>query len=59
MCLRSLYEDMSQDITASLEAEYEPAHEETDEQIVVGTSCPETLSVQPACMNSADDELQF
>ncbi|WP_168216197.1 hypothetical protein [Halorussus halobius] len=50
---------MSQDITASLEAEYEPEHDETDEQIVVGTSCPESLSVQPACMNSPDDELQF
>ncbi len=59
MRLRYVCANMSQDITASLEAEYEPEHDETDEQIVVGTSCPESLSVQPACMNSPDDELQF
>jgi hypothetical protein len=50
---------MSQDITASLEAEYEPAHDETDERTVVGVSCPETLSVEPVCMNSPDDEMEF
>lgn len=50
---------MSQDITASLEAEYEPAHEETDERVVIGVSCPETLSVEPVCMDSGDDEMRF
>jgi len=50
---------MSHDITASLETEYEPAHEETDEQIVVGsTGCH--ISDKPLCESTGDDvEMEF
>jgi hypothetical protein len=50
---------MSQDITASLEAEYEPAHEETDERVVIGNSgC--AISDKPLCGSTGEDvEMEF
>lgn len=49
---------MSRDITESLEAAYEPDHEETDERVVIGsTGC--YISDKPVCMDSDDDEMRF
>lgn len=50
---------MSRDITASLEAAYEPDHDETDEKVVIGTTnC--YLSTKPLCGSSGDDtEMRF
>jgi hypothetical protein len=50
---------MSRDITASLEAEYEPAHHETDDRAVIGESdCRQ--SQDPVCSSTGgDDEMQF
>lgn len=61
MCLLLECMSMSHDITASLEAEYEPAHEEVDDEVVIGsTGCFGGVSDEPFCSASGDDtEMQF
>lgn len=50
---------MSRDITASLEAEYEPAHTRTDKRTVVGSTCS-TISDEPVCSSPGEDkEMRF
>ncbi|WP_166035526.1 hypothetical protein [Halorussus pelagicus] len=50
---------MSRSITTSLEAEYEPSHDETDDRAVIGsTGC--YISDKPVCIGSGkDDEMEF
>lgn len=50
---------MSRDVTASLEAEYEPNHHETDDRTVIGRSdCH--ISDDPVCSSPGDDnEMRF
>lgn len=50
---------MSRDIAESLESEYEPTHDETDDRAVIGDSnC--YLSTDPVCSSSGeDDEMEF
>jgi hypothetical protein len=50
---------MSRDVTTSLEAEYEPAHTETDDEAVIGESdC--WRSQDPVCSSTGgDDEMRF
>ena len=50
---------MTRDISDSIEAQYEPSHDETDDRAVIGsTGC--YISDDPACMNTGDDnEMQF
>lgn len=50
---------MSRDLTASLEAEYEPSHDESDDRAVIGTSgCH--VSDKPVCSSTGgDDEMRF
>ncbi|USZ69217.1 hypothetical protein NGM10_05615 [Halorussus salilacus] len=45
---------MSHDIPTSLESEYEPAHNETDKQVVVGSSSC-YISDDPVCNSPGDD----
>lgn len=39
---------MARDVTTSLEAEYEPSHDETDEPTVIHNTCHQ--SDEPLCM---------
>ncbi|WP_166035528.1 hypothetical protein [Halorussus pelagicus] len=50
---------MSRDSTASLESEYEPSHDETDDRAVIGSSiCG--ASMDPICGSPGeDDEMEF
>ena len=50
---------MSRDITTSLEAEYEPSHDETDDRAVIGEiNC--YLSTDPLCGSTGgNDEMEF
>lgn len=46
---------MSNEITASLESEYEPTHDVTDETVVIGDSdCH--ISEDPVCSSPGDDK---
>lgn len=50
---------MSRDTTATLEAEYEPSHDETNDRAVLGkTGC--YISDKPICESTGeDDEMRF
>lgn len=54
-----VWDAMSRDVTASLESEYEPAHNETDDEAVIGESdC--WRSQDPVCSSTGgDDEMRF
>jgi hypothetical protein len=50
---------MSRDVTASLESEYEPSHQETDDRAVIGRSdCH--ISDDPVCSSiGGDNEMRL
>lgn len=49
---------MTRNISDSLEAQYEPSHDETDDRAVIGTSnC--YISDDPVCMGTDDDQMEF